>query len=204
VARYQLVVFDLYGTLIRFGTTHHPFRKILKWAHALGRQPLATDARTLMTINDEPESLFRAMGIPAPDDLLRSFQQEIQEELDSLTLFNDVIPTLEKLVEAKIGLAICSNLAKPYGAIIDRLLPDFSFTRILSFEVGYIKPEHGIYEAIVNKTGVHKENILFVGDTFVADYEGPARYGFKALHLYRERPVHQHQIEALSDIISLI
>jgi HAD superfamily hydrolase (TIGR01549 family) len=204
VERYNLVVFDLYGTLIQFGTTHHPFRKILKWAHEQGRQPLTTDARTLMTINDEPESLFRAMGILVPDDLLQSFQQEIQEELESLTLFNDVIPTLEKLVEKKIGLAICSNLAKPYGAIIDRLLPNFSFTRILSFEVGYIKPDDGIYDAIVNKTNIHKDNILFVGDTVVADYEGPVRYGFEALHLCREGRAHQHQIEALSDIISLI
>jgi HAD superfamily hydrolase (TIGR01549 family) len=77
-------------------------------------------------------------------------------------------------------LTICSNLAKPYGAIIDRLLPDFSFTRILSYEVGYIKPDDGIYDAILNRTSHRKERILFIGDTFIADYEGPIQYGFHA------------------------
>ena len=100
----KLVVFDLYGTLIKFGTTHHPFRKILKWAHAQGRKPLDTDARILMTMNEDPETIFRSMGIVAPDEMLQTFQKEIHEELDSLTLFDDVIPTLEQLAEAKIDL----------------------------------------------------------------------------------------------------
>lgn len=181
----QLIVFDLYGTLIKFGTTHHPYRKILKWAQVQGRKPLDTDARTLMTKNEDPETIFRSMGIVAPDEMLQTFQKEIHEELDSLTLFDDVIPTLEQLAEAKIDLAICSNLAKPYGEIIDRLLPDFSFARILSYEVGYIKPDDGIYDAILNRTGHPKESILFIGDTFIADYEGPIKYGFHARHLCR-------------------
>jgi len=199
----QLVVFDLYGTLIKFGTTHHPFRKILKWAHTQGRKPLDNDARTLMTMNEDPETIFRSMGIVAPDEMLQMFQREIDEELNSLTLFDDVIPTLEQLAEAKIDLVICSNLAKPYGAIIDRLLPDFSFTRILSYEVGYTKPDDGIYDAILNRTGYRKESILFIGDTFIADYEGPIRYGFHARHLCRNQVSHDQSIQSLKDILRL-
>ncbi len=45
----RLVVFDLYGTLVKFGVACHPFRKVLKWAHANGRKPLDSDARYLMT-----------------------------------------------------------------------------------------------------------------------------------------------------------
>ncbi len=198
----KLVVFDLYGTLIKFGTTHHPFRKILKWAHAQGRKPLDTDARFLMTRNEEPEMIFRSMGIVAPAEMLQTFQKEIKEELDSLTLFEDVIPTLEQLAEAKIDLAICSNLAKPYGEIIDRLLPDFSFTRVLSYEVGYIKPDDGIYDAILSQTSYRKESVLFIGDTFIADYEGPTQYGFSALHLCRNQITHDRSIQSLKDILS--
>lgn len=197
----KLVVFDLYGTLIKFGTTHHPFRKILKWAHAQGRKPLDTDARILMTMNEDPETIFRSMAIVAPDEMLQMFQKEIDEELNSLTLFDDVIPTLEQLAEEKIDLAICSNLAKPYGVIIDRLLPDFSFTRILSYEAGYIKPDDGIYDAILNRTGHTKEGVLFIGDTFVADYEGPIQYGFHARHLCRTQASHDQSIRSLTDIL---
>ena len=200
----KLVVFDLYGTLIKFGTTHHPYRKILKWAHAQGRKPLDTDARILMTMNEDPETIFRSMDIVAPDEMLQKFREEIDEELNSLTLFDDVIPTLEQLAEAEIDLAICSNLAKHYGAIIDRLLPDFSFTRILSYEVGYIKPDDGIYDAILNRTGHRKESVLFIGDTLLADYEGPIQYGFHARHLCRSQTSNDQSIQSLKDILKLL
>jgi HAD superfamily hydrolase (TIGR01549 family) len=199
-----LVVFDLYGTLIKFGTSHHPFRKILKWAHAHGRKPLETDARFLMTRNEESEVLFHSMGIVVPNELIQSFHREIHEELNSLTLFDDVIPTLRELVDAGIDLAICSNLAKTYGEIIDRLLPNFNFTRVLSYEVGYIKPDDGMYDAIVNKTRHIKENILFIGDTFIADYEGPKQYGFQALHLCRNQSSNENTIQSLSEIIRIV
>lgn len=200
----KLVVFDLYGTMIKFGTTHHPYRKILKWAHVQGRKPLDTDARILMTKNEDPETIFRSMGIVAPDEMLQSFQKEIDEELNSLTLFGDVIPTLEQLAEAKIDLAICSNLAKPYGAIIDRLLHNFSFTRILSYEVGNIKPDDGIYDTILNRTGHRKESVLFIGDTFIADYEGPIKYGFHARHLCRTQTSNDQSIQSLKDVLKLL
>jgi HAD superfamily hydrolase (TIGR01549 family) len=157
-----------------------------------------------MTANEDSETVFRSMGIVVPDDVLQSFHQEIQEELNSLTLFDDVIPTLEQLVEAKIDLAICSNLARPYGTIIDRLLPNFSFTRILSYEVGYLKPDDGIYDAILNRTGHRKESVLFVGDTSLADYEGPTRYGFHALHLCRNQVSHDQSIQSLKDILKFL
>jgi hypothetical protein len=44
------IVFDLYGTLIRFGVMHHTFRKILRWAKEQGCKPGQDDARKLMTM----------------------------------------------------------------------------------------------------------------------------------------------------------
>lgn len=65
--------------------------------------------------------------------------------MESLYLFNDVLPTLEMLVEMDITIGICSNLATPYGEVIERLLSGFSFITSLSYEVGAIKPEPPIY-----------------------------------------------------------
>jgi FMN phosphatase YigB (HAD superfamily) len=62
-------------------------------------------------------------------------------------------------------MTICSNLAKPYGVVIDRLLRRFCFSRYLSYEVGAIKPERKIYESIVDGSGLTPERILFIGDT---------------------------------------
>lgn len=198
-----LIVFDLYGTLVKFGVMHHPFRKILQWAKQNGRKPQQDDARQLMTINKDYSVLFSKLGIFPPDHLLHQFRQEIEEELNTLSLFDDVIPTLHALTDKGISLAICSNLAKPYGAVIDRLLPQFNFLQCLSYEVGAIKPEHEIYDGIVTKSGISAKQILFVGDTLLADYEGPIKYGFKALHLLREGKSEKARIGTLIDIKSL-
>lgn len=116
------VTFDLFGTLIKFGVQHHPFRQLLKWARENGRQVLPNDARTIMTINGDVQAIAQALGIQPPADLLHHINEQIEAELSSLSLFDDVIPTLNALQSRGIKIAICSNLAQPYGAVIDRLL----------------------------------------------------------------------------------
>lgn len=198
-----LVVFDLYGTLVRFGVMHHPFRKILLWAREQGRKPQADDARHIMTENKECEELLAELGIFPPATMLAQLHREIQEELGSLTLFDDVLPTLSALLNTGTRLAICSNLAKPYGAVIDNLLPQHvDLIRCLSYEVGAIKPEQEIYDWIVRKSGVPAKQTLFVGDTRLADYEGPLKYGFRALHLVRNQPSGGRTIASLEEILS--
>lgn len=196
-----LVVFDLFGTLIRYGVMHHPFRQLLKWAKDNGRKPKSDDARTLMTIYGDVPELADALGIHAPDSLIKQVQSHIQEELESLTLFDDVIPTLSALQSRNIPFAICSNLARPYGEAIDLLLGEYSFIRSLSYEVGFIKPEPGIYQAVVGQALVPPEKCLFVGDTLLADYDGPRQFGMGARHLVRGSPSSSHVINSLADII---
>lgn len=199
-----LIAFDLYGTLIRFGIMHHPFRKILLWAREQDRKPQPDDARKIMTANKECEELLAGLGIAPPADMLAQLHQEIQEELDSLTLFDDVLPTLNALTSSGIPLAICSNLARPYGSVIDRLLPQFNFVQCLSYNVGAIKPDKEIYDSIVSGSGVSPEQILFVGDTRLADYDGPTRYGFHAKLLVREQSLEKDTISSLTEVLQML
>lgn len=199
-----LIVFDLYGTLVQFGINHHPFRKILLWAREQGRSPQPDDARRLMTADKDCAELLATLGIFPPANMLAQLHQEIQEELASLTLFDDVLPALDVLANQGIPLAICSNLAKPYGAVIDKLLPQFNFARHLSYEIGAIKPDREIYESIVTDTGLVPEQILFIGDTSLADYEGPTQFGFRAKHLVRSQPSGGNSIASLTKILRLL
>lgn len=197
-----LVVFDLYGTLVRFGVMHHPFRKILLWAREQGRKPQSDDARRIMTANKECEELLTELGIFPPAAMLAELHREIQEDLGSLTLFDDVLPTLSALLNTGTRLAICSNLAKPYGAVIDNLLPPhIDLIRCLSYEVGAIKPEQEIYDWIVRKSGVPAKQTLFVGDTRLADYDGPIKYWFRAQHLVRHQPSGDGTIASLAETL---
>lgn len=204
IASPALIVFDLYGTLIRFDVMHHPFRKILLWAREQGRKPQPDDARKIMTVDKQCDEVLAGLGIFPPADMLAQLHREIQEELEGLTLFDDVLPTLDALANQGIPLAICSNLAKPYGVVIDRLLPQFNFTRHLSYEVGAVKPDREIYESIIKGAGLASGQILFIGDTWLADYEGPTEFGFQAKHLVRSQPSGGNNIASLTEILQLL
>lgn len=197
----QLVIFDLYGTLIQFGAKLHPFRTILQWARQKGRTPKADDARTLMTMAGTPSEIFSSMGIIPPESMLIQLEEDIGHELSSLTLFDDVLPTLNQLIDWQIPIAVCSNLAQPYGAAIDRLLPHIQVLRCLSYEVGFIKPEREIYQSVITQANVKPERCLFVGDTWLADYEGPTKFGLQARHLVRSEPSKHNRIASLTEIL---
>lgn len=199
----KVVIFDLYGTLVRFGIMHHPFRELLKWARENGRSANSNDARQLMTINKNLSCLASDLGIRAPKIMLDTLQQKIEEELASLSLFDDVVPTLNQLQRLGVPVAICSNLAQPYGVVIDRLLSQFSFHRFLSYEVGFIKPDLEMYQKILSNFGLPAKDCFFIGDTFIADYEGPINSGFQARHLVRGQVSQAHELTGLREILNL-
>lgn len=200
----RMVVFDLYGTLIQFGVQQHPYRTILTWARENGRKPRPDDARLLMTTDGSPEQAFELLDIYPPEKLIRQFRINVARELDSLVLFDDVIPTLSRLSQAGLRLAVCSNLAKPYGAAIDGLLPQFDLLRCLSYQAGFIKPEPEIYEWLLESSGLTKESIIFVGDNKIADYEGPSGFGFNAFHLVRGAKSDAQTIGTIAEIAEYI
>jgi len=198
------VIFDLFGTLIKFGVQHHPFRQLLKWARENGRQVLPDDARTVMTINGDVEAISDGLGIKPPRELVKGVELQIEDELSSLTLFDDVITTLNTLQSRGLKIGICSNLAQPYGAVIERLLDGYDFELFLSCKLGYVKPEAEIYQAILHRYNCEAEECLFVGDTFEADYTGPTSLGLQALHLTRLGAVESYQITTLTDVITYL
>jgi FMN phosphatase YigB (HAD superfamily) len=198
----NLVIFDLYGTLVQFGVHNHPYRKVMQWARQQGRVPQPDDARTLMTQPGDAVEVFASMGIFPPANMLAQFHADIEQELSSLTLFEDAIPTLSQLSEWQIPLAVCSNLAQPYGAALNQLLSQVPFLKFLSYEVGYIKPEVKMYQYIVERAGVNAEHCLFIGDTVLADYEGPKKFGFNAKHLIRGAAPNGDIIGSLYEILN--
>ena len=198
----NVVVFDLFGTLIKFGIQHHPFRQLLKWARENGRQVLPDDARTVMTINGGIDAISHGLGIKPPRELVQKIESQIEDELSSLSLFEDVIPALNALQSRGIKIGLCSNLAQPYGAVIGKLLAEFDLEQFLSYELAAIKPEAQIYESILDRFNCESEQCLFIGDTFEADYAGPIAVGMKALHLTRSGATQPHQISSLVDVLT--
>ena len=198
------VIFDLFGTLVDFGVHHHPFRQLLKWARENGRHVRPDDARTVMTINGGLEAIAHGLKIAPPPDLLQKLQEEISEELESLALFDDVIPVLRDLQSQGLGIGISSNLAQPYGRAIQNLLAEFDFELFLSYKLAAIKPDIQMYESILTRFNCAANKCLFIGDTHEADYAGPIGVGMKALHLMRSGATLPQHIGSLNEVLRFL
>lgn len=197
----SVIIFDLFGTLVNFGVHRYPYRQLLKLGRKNGRKPRVDDARTVMTMNGDMQQIADHMGISGSPAFFRKLTEDIDCELESLTLFDDVIPVLNEFKRTNTRMAICSNLAKPYGGVIERLLSSHSLEKFLSYECGFIKPEPEIYQGLVLSMGVPPQQCLFVGDTFLADVVGPKQAGMESIHLCRGANTTPNSIETLTALI---
>lgn len=182
----QMVAFDLFGTLLKVGNGNNPYRRILEWARNNGRVPTPQDARTIMCMDAAPEEVFAKMSIFPSSAMMQTFNEGLEADLKSITLFDETMRVLEQLTEQGILISICSNLAKPYASALQHFR-EINYIACLSFEVGAIKPEVEIYQHLLDKSSMDKGDILFVGDSLVADYLGPTKFGFKARQIVRTK-----------------
>jgi putative hydrolase of the HAD superfamily len=84
---------------------------------------------------------------------------------------------------------------------------DKYFTFIVtSIKVGWRKPHNKIYDVALNLIKLPREQILFVGDNHLCDYEGPSRYGFNAVYLDKKNKNNDanKKIKNLQELIELL
>ena len=194
----SVIAFDVFGTLVKIGDRRSPYRKLMKWLKENGRQPKPDDAKFIMSHNLNLTELAKRLAVNIQDPFLQELEHDLDEELRSITLFEDTLSTLEELKKLGIKLALCSNLAMPYGKIVSSLLPNID-AYALSYEVGAIKPESQIYQYLIDQLECHAKDVLFIGDTLLADYSGPNEFGMSARLIDRKNG--QKLADVLADII---
>ena len=194
----SVIIFDVFGTLVKIGERCSPYRKLIKWLKENGRQPKPDDAKFIMSQNLSFTELVKLLGINIPDQLLQELEHDLNDELQSIVLYEDTLSTLEELKELGFRLALCSNLAMPYGKVVSSLLPNID-TYAWSYEVGAIKPESQIYQYLIDQLECRAKDVLFIGDTPLADYSGPNEFGMSARLIDRKNG--QKLADVLNDIL---
>ncbi len=192
----QAVIFDAFGTVVQITKPTHPFKKLLAHGRAQGRETDPKDTAALMT---NPLSLAQAadhFGIDISSADLALIQSLLDAELESLERFSDAEFCISALQSAGVKIAICSNLAMPYGAAVDDLWPGLDAYGY-SYVLGAIKPDPRIYEAVLTKLGVEARNVWMIGDSVRCDRDGPTGAGIKGHYLNR------YQAAVLGDFIEL-
>lgn len=195
----KVIVFDAFGTLVKIGESRSPYRKLMKWLKSNGRNPSAQDAKIIMSNPVDVAQLAKIFGADLPEQLLKEINHDLQLELSTIQLYEDTVPTLQILKESGFKIALCSNLAMPYGEQLRKLLPDVFDTVAFSYEVGAIKPDHQIYDVIQTYFGCDFSGMLFIGDHPILDVETPLSLGMSARLIERQK--NQKLLSVIQELI---
>jgi putative hydrolase of the HAD superfamily len=228
----KAVVFDFYGTLARWRDRHDGnYAEVLaRHGYVLPDEVTAayiarydgiahaehsTDAETyeawvrgrlcdLTTechVSDEDRDLII--------DALRA------SDRDPMMPYPEAEPTLRALRSEGWRIGVCSNWGWELNTSLEGVgLLDLVDSAVTSARAGSRKPHPQVYAHSAASLGVDVTDIVFVGDSWRPDVEGPLELGMTAVHVWREservgqRPPEllegAHRIGDLSELLPLI
>lgn len=199
------VVFDLYGTLIRISEPRRPYRQLAR--HLNQECGVLPDdaARIFMTVDESFAEMLVRMQIRLQASAIEMLKRDLEAELLGIEAFSDVDEVLRGLRSRGFLLAFCSNLAKPYVAPAERLLPRADASAY-SCRLGVMKPDARIYNELCAALGVAPTQAVMVGDTLATDVDGPLAVGMNAIHLVRDgrKTLAPTSIRSLTELPSLL
>lgn len=181
----KAVIFDAFGTLLKIGEGVHPFRQILRAGIEQGRRPKATDAKVLMTHALDLQGAADHFGITITPENLQRIQAQLDAELLSIQPFAEAQEAIDLLRVNHIKIAVCSNLAMPYGAAVGRVFPHLDVYGY-SYAVGAMKPDPRIYQHVCDQLGTEVDQVVMIGDSQRCDRDGPREFGVKGFYLGRD------------------
>lgn len=188
--KYKTVLLDAFGTILRIKSGTHPYRQLMLEGRRNGRRPRPDDARVLMTFNGGLAHAADHLGITITPSRRSQLEEMLEEEVSSIQAFPDALEAVALLQERKCLVAVCSNLAFPYGRAVTQLFPTLNGYGF-SFEIGAIKPDPLIYLATLDRLGIvpqsvsDQNGIIMTGDSLRCDCEGPQAIGITGLYLDR-------------------
>lgn len=128
-------------------------------------------------------------GHTPSDNLLEEFhQRQLQGMVEYLPIRDECKDTLNQLRQLGLYLSIVSNIDDDYlDPLIDKHdLHDYLDHWTSSEEAQSCKPDTQIYHYCLNKAGLNKDEVLFVGDSLHHDVAGAAAVGMRSVRIVEE------------------
>lgn len=201
--RYDAVVFDIGGTLVRCGDPvaaalraiahlgapsledyNAAVRRVVNEWHASGGRPEHEDLRETWLEHNRRALLMAGFEGDA-GAAARLFYDAFL--LDGLAVFPDALEPLGALRTAGYKLGVVSNWPDSLEATLGRLgLAHFFPVVVASGMVGYRKPNPRIFHVAVERMGVHPSRALYVGDHVEFDGAGARAAGMDVVLIARD------------------
>jgi len=218
--KYMAVIFDVGGTLVRWGGSSLFARFLSHYARCVSRDQLMEDAALLRQVMIDTFARHRhaAVGMGATEDTVLAFWHRVLQEtlqlwqrpgysahmLAPLThsvvmghfdaLFQDTVDTLSRLSSAGLRLGVISNWNQnlPHELANWGLDRFFDFV-IVSSLVGVAKPSPEIFRLGLTRASCEPRQALYVGDNVLDDCAGARGVGMDAVLIRREGTLQQEE-----------
>ena len=126
-------------------------------------------------------------------------------ESDAWLIYDDVIPTLQRLESMNLKLAVVSNWDDRLVPLLEKLgLATYFDCIVYSVEQGAHKPDARIFQYASERLNVPADRILHVGDSQREDVEGAKAAGGWARRVRRSGRELEHDIQSLTEVAPLI
>ncbi len=123
------------------------------------------------------ESFLAELGLPAEDALLEILHGEFTD-LANYSLFDDVLPVLDRLREESVVLGVVSNFEEWLERLLEELgVASYFEVQVISGIEGLEKPDPRIFRLALDRAGVRAEQSAYVGDNPAFDVDPAARIG---------------------------
>ena len=197
----KLIIFDAYGTLISTGTGSvdavkkilalqdkdidpREFYKEWKKLHRINMD----NANANLFVNEETIFMCDLKQLYLKYNICREAGSDVNIMLDTLgkrKCFDETLLSIENLrkkYKVVIGSTTDNN---PLYQDLERngLIVDEIYT---SEMIRKYKPDPEFYHYILRKEGCNKEDVVFVGDSYVDDICGPGKIGMKSILIDRK------------------
>lgn len=171
---------------------------------------------TEWTITQAPAKLFRQLGLDQPEILANQFMDRFYEVVQaSIVMCDGAVEMLQSLKANGYRTGLISNTIFPprhheEDVVQYNLAPYLDF-RIYSSAFGFRKPHESIYKEGLKQIDLSASEVIYVGDRFIEDVEGPQAIGIKGILKFREGRVYPDPlpdgttvIHHLSEILDLL
>ena len=178
----KALIFDLYDTLIYCPKEYkkRPYKRFFSDI-GLTKQQMSGWVDRIMTNNFNSFEDIKNEINPEMEIDISIYQQDLQEEIMSVRLFDDTLKTLERL-RSKYKIYLLSNLATPYKTCYFELgLNDLIEKPFFSCDLGDMKPNRSFYNMVIEYSQLAPKDIIMIGDNPTADYQGALDSGIKAI-----------------------
>ncbi len=202
IEKTEILVFDLYDTLIEINRNNHFFYQLYKLSNdGFG---ITIDKYKSLLLKTPLEEIFNLLAEEF-EDLFYKNKLQLDDELNSVRLFDDSLAILEKIRENYV-LCLISNLATPYKEPFFNLGLDKYFEKVIfSCDIGLIKPEVEIFKIVETYTHKRGKQIMMIGDSEKSDIEGARQMSWRYVKVSRKRSLKsKHEIKDLYSLLNKI